>query len=84
MTRVPAHIQSAADAYLANARRIHLALTGNTTLLSLDGAEQAADRQPTKAELRMMIRSVAQMERLQARRDRSADDFAIPAMGVVS
>ena len=84
MTRVPAHIQAAADAYLANARRIHLALTGNTTLLSLEAAEAAADRQPTKAELRMMIRSVAQMERLQARRDRSADDFSIPAMGVVS
>jgi hypothetical protein len=79
MTRVPASIQQQADAYLANARRIHLALTGNTTLHALTAAEQAADRQPTKAELRMMLRAVAHMERVQARRDGAADDFAIPA-----
>lgn len=78
MTRVPAAIQQQADAYLANARRIHLALTGNTTLHALNGAEDAADRQPTKAELRMMLRAVAQMERTQARRDSTADDFTIP------
>lgn len=81
MTRVPAHIQSAIDTYFANARRIHLAMTGNTTMSALEVAEAIAASQPTKAELRMMIRSVAQMERVQARRDSAADDFAIPAFG---
>lgn len=81
MTRVPPEQSAFAETYMANARRIYSAMTGTTSLAALEEAERAADRQATKAELRMAIRSVQAIARQGARPlEPRADAFAVPRL----
>ena len=83
MTRVPSEQAALAETYMANARRIYLAMTGVTTLAALEQAEAIAKSQPTKAELQLAIRAVQAEARRMARPipARRADPFAVPAIG---
>lgn len=84
MTRVqtPASAQATAETLRAGALRFYTAMSGTTTLDALALAEAEVDRMPTKAQLRMAIRSAQAVARELRRRDTalSADPFAIPAM----
>ena len=80
MIRVPSDQAALAETYMANARRIYLAMTGVTTLAALEQAEAIAKSQPTKAEMQVAIRAVQAEARRMARPSqvRRPDAFAIP------
>ena len=84
MTRVqtPPVARATADTLKAEVLRIYTALSDTTTLEALAQAEAALDRMPTKAQVRMAIRSAQAAIREQRRRDAqlAADPLAIPAM----
>lgn len=84
MSRVqtPPSAQATAETLRAEVLRIYTALSRSTTLDALAQAEAALDRMPTKAQVRLAIRSAQAVAREMRRRDAqlAADAFAIPAM----
>lgn len=82
--RIPTTAERTMSAYLSQVEVVRRAMSGATTLAALDRAEEAIDRMPSKAELRMAVRAAKAACRANRPLTPAADPLAIPTMPAVA